>query len=191
MNKSKLAGLLVALMSLAGSANAQTSTTDGFYAGLGMLESKSDTGYVVDSRLRGGTSNGTNPLLTAGYRRTYGDFEYGRFVLAGEVRYTNQYGDELKASVPELSINPGWQINDSLSVFARFGVLRLKSEALGLGSAEADATVQGIGVDYRIKDNWLVRVESQTVKGSKSTIAGTEVKAPEANSYGVSVLYRF
>lgn len=173
---------------------------DGVYVGLGLIQSQLSGNLWSDSNPHSYTSSNSQPQVTLGYHRSWGEFE-----LAGELRTVSDYGSfsqgsglsglstNIKEEGLEYSLTPGWRVSPEWKVFGRLGWVKVKTDVSGFNgssSASQTSTVYGCGVDYSLNEQWRLRAEYRTLNVPK--VAGLDGEAEgSVKSVGVSMLYQF
>lgn len=145
----------------------------GGYGGvqLGMLNGELSTG---------GDGDGTIYGVHGGY-----DYDFGRFVLGGELDYDTgeiDVGAEQIDSIARLKVRGGYDLGRTL-LYATVGAARADTSI-----GDADGGVAGVGMAYSVTDNFTVGGEFLAHRFEDVNSTGTDL---DANTFGVRASFRF
>lgn len=182
----------------------------GFNAAQTTLKDYSPDGKVSDTKAVGN--------LSLNYSKSYGAFNMagGVFTMLGsqksgslrsfDVETGGVWSDEFKLSnVWGISIEPGYNLNDSVQTYAKFSIVRatgkntydytlaIPQEDAGSASMKHNGTGFGVGVKFKISNELYGTVEIEKINfNTKAYYVGdTETYKPSLVKAGVSIGYKF
>ncbi|MWD27377.1 outer membrane beta-barrel protein [Aquicoccus sp. SCR17] len=128
----------------------------------------------------GGDGDGTVYGVHGGY-----DYDFGRFVLGGELDYDTgdiDVGPESIDSITRLKVKGGYDLGRTM-IYATLGAARADT-SLG----DADGGVAGLGMAYKVTDSFTLGGEYLAHRFEDVNGSGTDL---DADTFGVRASFRF